>query len=82
MNLKFIEKNKEKILPIVLFGSNRDPEIVEHHKKVMVDYFKLEMNYIECPFPNVSHGFCMNKIINETLLLFKLDEKIEISKIK
>jgi len=53
MNLRLFEINNETILPIVLFGKNRDQEITLHHKKVMVDYFNIPFNYIECPFPGV-----------------------------
>ena len=73
MNLNLFQKNNETILPIVLFGGNRDEQIVQYHKKVMVDYFKIPFNYIECPFPSVSHGFCMNQIINRTIDSIKPD---------
>lgn len=67
MQLKLMKKNNETILPIVLFGDNRDAEIVEYHKKVMVNYFEIPFNYISCPFPYVSHGLCMNEIISKTI---------------
>lgn len=73
MNLRLFEINNETILPIVLFGKNRDQEITLHHKKVMVDYFNIPFNYIECPFPGVSHGFCMNQVINHTIDSIKPD---------
>jgi len=65
MNLLKIEN--ETICPIVLYGVNRSGKVTQYHKKVMVDYFSLPINYIECPFPQVSHGWCMNQIINRTI---------------
>ena len=73
MNLQIFTKNNETILPIVLFGENRDNEIVKYHKKVMVDFFNIPFNYIQCPFPAASHGYCMNEIINKTIDSIKPD---------
>lgn len=67
MNLKYQEKNGEKIAIIVLYGANRSNEVLNWQRKVMVGHFGLTVNYIECPFPGVSHGFCMNYIIKDTI---------------
>lgn len=73
MELKLIEKNGEKILAICLHGANRNPELLEWHKKVMVDKFGLAINYIEAPFPGVSHGQMMNYVISQTIDSIKPD---------
>lgn len=73
MDFKLYSINNETILPIVLFGENRPMEILEYHKKVMVDFFKIPFNYISCPFPYVSHGTCMNQIIKFTIDSIKPD---------
>jgi hypothetical protein len=65
MNL--ININGETILPIVLHGANRNSELLVWHKKVMVEHFGLVMNYISAPFPGVSHGYCMNQLIGQTI---------------
>lgn len=52
---------------ITLFGLNRSADIMSWHKKVMVDHFKIPVNYIECPFPSVSHGQCMNHVLEATI---------------
>lgn len=52
---------------VTLFGSNRHPEVTQWHKSVMEEYFGLLVNYIEAPFPVVSHGACMNEILRRTL---------------
>jgi len=39
----------------------------------MVDYFKFNINYIQCPFPAMSHGWCMNQILRETIDSLKPD---------
>ena len=66
-NLNTHEINGEKIAIFVLYGTNRSNEVLEWHKKVMVDHFGLHINYVECPFPSVSHGDCMNKLITGTI---------------
>ncbi len=74
MNL--LEINNEKILPIILYGDNRagkDNAILDYHKKVMYEYFNLSLNYVICPFPVVSHGWCMDKIIEQTIDTLKPD---------
>lgn len=65
--MKLITINGETILPIVLYGSQNEPEYKEYHSKVMESKFGLEMNYVECPFPNVSHGQMMNEAIRQTI---------------
>lgn len=72
-NYKLIKINGETILAVTLFGRNRDMEVTEWNKKVMVDYFKFDINYVEAPFPGVSHGYCMNLIITETIDTLKPD---------
>lgn len=67
MNLKYQEKNGEKIAIIVLYGENRSGKVLDWQRKVMVDYFGLTVNYIVCPFPGVSHGFCMNSLLQQTV---------------
>jgi len=57
----------ETFLIIVLHGENRNNEVLQWHYKVMVDHFKLTVNYVVAPFPSVSHGFCMNEIIKSTI---------------
>lgn len=65
--MKFLEINDEKILIVTLYGVNRSNRVLEYHKKVMVDHFGLPVNYIQCPFPGVSHGYCMNQVLKQTL---------------
>lgn len=65
MNL--ITINNETILPIVLYGKNRSTGVLEYHKKVMVEKFGFPMNYIEAPFPMVSHGTCANQMVLSTI---------------
>ena len=57
----------ETILPITLYGDNRSPEVVDWHKRVMVDYLGIPMNYVKVPFPHVSHGWGMNEVLFRTL---------------
>lgn len=73
MNFKTFNINNETILPVVLFGENRDVEITNYHKKVMFDYFGIPFNYVSCPFPYVSHGLCMNEVISLTIDSLKPD---------
>ncbi len=71
MNL--ININNETILPIVLYGANRNTSVLTYQKRVMVEKFNLPINYIECPFPMVSHGQMMNSVIRETIDSIKPD---------
>lgn len=73
MQYNLLTINNETVLPITLFGGNRDSEILEYHKKVMVGKFLIPVNYINCPFPSVSHGYCVNHIIKETITSIKPD---------
>ncbi len=57
----------ETVLIVTLHGGNRAPEIVAWHRRVMVEHFGWAVNYIQCPFPHVSHGACMNQIIAQTV---------------
>lgn len=72
-NLKLLTINNETILPIVLYGENRNIEVTEYHKKVMEGYFNLPINYVAAPFPYMSHGACMDKVIRETIDTIKPD---------
>jgi hypothetical protein len=71
-NLQLLTINGETILTISLFGPQRR-EQVDWNKKIMVNYFNIPVNYIECPFPGVSHGWCMNQIILNTIDSIKPD---------
>jgi hypothetical protein len=72
MNFKLHSINNETILPIVLFGNNRDSEITNYHRQVMVEYFNIPFNYVSCPFPYVSHGLCMDEVINKIIQKVKI----------
>lgn len=71
--LNYIDIKGEKLFPVVLYGANRPTTLIEWHYKVMVEYFRLAMNYIPCPFPSVSHGACANKIVEATIDTLKPD---------
>ena len=71
--MELIHKNGETILAICLHGRNRDSKLIEYHKKVMVDKFLIPINYLECPFPGVSHGTMMNYVISQTIDTVKPD---------
>lgn len=73
MQIKHLNINGETVLPIVLYGENRSNSVLQYHQKVMEGYFGLPINYIKCPFPSFSHGFCMNQIINSTIDSVKPD---------
>ncbi len=57
----------ETVLIVTLHGSNRHPEVLEWHRRVMAEHFGWMINYIECPFPAVSHGMCMNQLLAQTV---------------
>lgn len=65
--LKNVSINNEKIAIITLYGENRNEEVLYWHRKVMLDHFGLPVNYIKCPFPNASHGYFMNAVLNDTI---------------
>lgn len=67
VNLQYVQINGETILPITLYGNNRSQEVTNWHRRVMVDYLNIPINYLECPFPGVSHGDMMNRWINATM---------------
>jgi hypothetical protein len=73
MDFNLLHINNETILPIVLFGENRNKEVTLYHKKVMVDHFNIPFNYLTGPFPHVSHGSCMDQIISSTIDSIKPD---------
>lgn len=59
--------NGDTVAIITLYGDNRHPEVTEWHKRVMVGHFGLPVNYVKCPFPGVSHGYCMNRVLEQTV---------------
>lgn len=67
MNINFLTINNEKICPVTLYGANRSAKVTEYHKKVMVEKFEIPVNYVECPFPGVSHGQMMNYLTNKII---------------
>lgn len=58
-----IEIGGERILPIVPFGGNRFPEYLEWNRKIF-KHFDIPMNYVECPFPGISHGGALDIIVD------------------
>jgi hypothetical protein len=52
---------------ITLFGTNRHPEVTQWHARVMREHYGVAVNYLQCPFPGVSHGACMNRVLADTL---------------
>ncbi|MFM9826070.1 hypothetical protein [Flavobacterium sp.] len=76
MNLQLLNIDGKTILPIVLYGDNRagrENKVLQYNHKVMAEKFGLPMNYLKMPFPGVSHGQCMNWIINQTIDSIKPD---------
>jgi hypothetical protein len=68
MNLRTLTINGETIAIVTLYGSNRHPEATQWHARVMVDHFRLPVNYIECPFHlGASHGQMMNEVLRQTV---------------
>lgn len=65
--LQYHRINGETILVVCLYGANRPAEVTEWNRRVMVDYLGIPVNYIQCPFPAVSHGACMNQVLSQTL---------------
>ncbi len=65
--VEFNEINKERLLVVVPHGANRNPEILEWHKKVM-NFFQIRTNYIYFPFKenHMSHGAAFDQIIKAT----------------
>lgn len=57
----------ETMMIVTLYGDNRHPEVLDWHRRVMVDHFGLGVNYVRCPFPAVSHGACVNQVIAQTI---------------
>ncbi len=55
--------NGETVAFVTLHGGNRHPEVLAWHKRVMVDHFGLPVNYVEAPFPGISHGWAMNRVL-------------------
>jgi hypothetical protein len=73
MNLQLLNINGETILIICLYGKNRSENVTAWSKKIMVDHWNLPVNYLECPFPGVSHGQMMNYVISQTIDSIKPD---------
>lgn len=67
MNLHTFQRGGESIACITLFGDNRNSEVLLWHRRVMVDYFDIPVNYIRCPFPSVSHGQMMDEALRLTV---------------
>lgn len=65
--LRYLTINGETICIITLYGTNRHAEVTEWHRRVMVEHWGLPVNYVQCPFPGVSHGSCMNQVLAQTL---------------
>lgn len=59
IDLKTITYLGETILPVIFYGGNRSPEFLEWNKKV-IQHLDIPMNYVECGFPGISHGFAMD----------------------
>lgn len=57
----------ETMLIVTLYGVNRHLEVTEWNKRVMVDHFGIQVNYLNAPFPGVSHGACMNQLLAQTV---------------
>lgn len=57
----------ETVLIVTLHGPNRHSEVLQWHKRVMVEHFGVLVNYIEAPFPAVSHGACINQLLMQTV---------------
>lgn len=67
-NLQMVSINGETILPITLYGTNRSLRVTEWHRRVMVDYLGIPINYVEAPFHlGASHGQVMNEITRLTI---------------
>lgn len=65
--MQLLTINGETILIITLYGENRNPEVTEWHRKVMVEHFLLPVNYVRGVFPQFSHGWHMNQMILQTI---------------
>ena len=65
MELKYHEINGEKIIPVIFYGGNRDGGYLEWNKKVN-EHLGVAMNYVEAPFPGISHGAAMNEFAHKT----------------
>ncbi len=72
MDFQLLNFGGETILPVVLYGKNRPDSINEYHRKIM-DFFGIVANYVEIPFPAVSHGAAVNWIISNTIDSIKPD---------
>lgn len=57
----------ETVLIVTLHGPNRHSEVLKWHRRVMVEHFGIAVNYIEAPFPAVSHGACLNQLMAQTV---------------
>ncbi len=69
-NLTSSDGRVETLLIVTLYGGNRHPEVLEWHRRV-TQHLGLAVNYIECPFPHVSHGACVNQTLMQTVDLPK-----------
>ena len=66
MDIKIIERDGEKILPVCLYGKNRNEDVLTWQKRVF-SKFNLPLNYIECPFHIAGHGDFAQNIVNQTI---------------
>ncbi len=57
---------QETILIVTFHGGNRAPELLDWHRRVTA-HLGVLVNYVQCPFPHVSHGACMNQLIAQTI---------------
>ncbi len=56
--------NSETLAFVTLYGANRSVDVMEWHRRVMVEHHGLPVNYVECPFHlGMSHGAAMNQLL-------------------
>lgn len=59
----FQEENFAIFIP---YGNNRDPRYKQYCEFVW-KFFDIRVNFVECPFPVVSHGWCLNQVIKKVI---------------
>ncbi len=70
MQLQLHKINGEDLLIVTLFGRNRGMAMVEKHREVM-KYLNLAVNYLEAPFPGISHGNAAQQVVNAAVDIIK-----------
>jgi hypothetical protein len=65
MNLLVIQKENKNICIMIPYGKNRTLENIEWAQKVYEKY-NVAVNFIEFPFPSISHGQALDFFIGET----------------